>query len=344
MIVQAEYLNIKTEIMIVKRICRTELSIKTICLRTAGVCACMLLLFFFLIGFRHQIDTLTQENERLIRESHDSIRELRKLSGRLNQIAQVTYHLNKLDFEGSHHLFQKLRVTQRTPENIRPEPGPEATEQHETFTCPSFLLKSQTEKLREKSDLLLSFLDKTRHSIRERSQQLHSIPTIMPVTGRISSRFGVRKHPLKSVRCLHKGIDISAPNGTPVVATAAGIVRYAGRYGTYGYLVQISHGRGLSTRYAHNSVITVRKGDSVRKGQIIAKVGSSGASTAPHSHYEILLNKTPVDPELFIDSEISSNHKKQLITYKDNTTDQKDYSEQRKENSPHHISELPMRI
>lgn len=136
----------------------------------------------------------------------------------------------------------------------------------------------------------------------ELSAFLEDVPRIWPVESRrISSPFGTRKHPILNGRSNHTGVDIPDDYGAPIVATAEGVVTYAGyRYG-YGYMVMIEHANGVETVYAHASKLLVKKGDEVIQGQTIAKVGSTGLSTGPHVHYEIKINGAYIDPELFLE-------------------------------------------
>lgn len=113
---------------------------------------------------------------------------------------------------------------------------------------------------------------------------------------RISSRFGYRVHPISKQWRPHNGLDFAAPSGTPVAATGAGRVARAGWGGSYGYLVVVDHGNGVETRYAHLSRIHVIAGQSVANGAVIGRVGSTGRSTGPHLHYEVLVEGRPVDP------------------------------------------------
>lgn len=116
----------------------------------------------------------------------------------------------------------------------------------------------------------------------------------------VTSTFGTRSDPFHGKRASHKGIDIAAPTGTPVYATANGVVDYASRLGSYGLLVKIKHPSGHETRFAHLSKITVRRGQVVLKGDLIGRVGSTGRSTGPHLHYEVRLNGKPLDPARFM--------------------------------------------
>jgi murein DD-endopeptidase MepM/ murein hydrolase activator NlpD len=119
---------------------------------------------------------------------------------------------------------------------------------------------------------------------------------IMPVAGRLSSRFGYRTHPISGVRKLHTGLDIAAPSGTPIKAADDGTVVFAGWRGGYGKTLIVSHGNGLATLYAHQSALLVGSGARVGKGQVIGRVGSTGYSTGPHLHFEVRKNGSPVDP------------------------------------------------
>lgn len=118
--------------------------------------------------------------------------------------------------------------------------------------------------------------------------------------GWISSYFGMRTHPLSGRREMHKGIDFAGKLGGPVIAVAKGVVTYAGKRYGYGQVIDIAHGNGYTTRYAHNSRLLVSVGDTVEKGFQIAEIGSSGRSTGPHVHFEVLKNGREVNPVRFI--------------------------------------------
>jgi murein DD-endopeptidase MepM/ murein hydrolase activator NlpD len=134
---------------------------------------------------------------------------------------------------------------------------------------------------------------------RELNKQVY--PEGRPVEqGWISSYFGRRADPFTGYSAVHKGIDFAAPEGTKVSAVAAGLVTFAGERSGFGQMVEINHGNGLATRYCHNESLLVKQGDMVRKGQEVSLMGSTGHSTGPHLHFEVLKNGTQVDPLRFI--------------------------------------------
>lgn len=119
---------------------------------------------------------------------------------------------------------------------------------------------------------------------------------VSPVSGRVSSEYGPRIHPISGKESFHDGIDIAAPAGTPIRAARSGKVLFAGERGGYGNVVVVDHGAGLKTLYAHNSRNIVKAGDTVKAGQVIGTVGSTGRSTGPHLHFEVRQNGEKVNP------------------------------------------------
>ena len=130
-------------------------------------------------------------------------------------------------------------------------------------------------------------------------------PSIFPVAGILMGSFGRRDDPFSGEGVMHTGVDISAPTGTSVRATADGIVVYASYHGGYGRLVVIDHGSGMQTYYAHLSKFDVVPDQEIRKNEIVGRVGSSGRVTAPHLHYEVRLGGTPVNPYKYMKDTIA---------------------------------------
>ncbi|RNJ61438.1 MAG: M23 family metallopeptidase [Porphyrobacter sp. IPPAS B-1204] len=128
-------------------------------------------------------------------------------------------------------------------------------------------------------------------------QRAVSVPSRMPLEGaQLTSGFGMRTHPVLGGRRAHAGIDLAAPTGTPVYATADGVVGRADWYSSYGLYISINHGAAMETRYAHLSRLAVAAGDNVKKGDLIGYVGSTGRSTGPHLHYEVRVDGLAVNP------------------------------------------------
>lgn len=147
-------------------------------------------------------------------------------------------------------------------------------------------------------------LDKVASMVARRDLDQMAFPSRAPIPGvAISSGFGRRIDPFIRKLALHAGVDYVAPYGTSILASAGGRVRRAGPYGAFGRTVEIDHGAGLVTRYGHTSRVLVRVGDIVLPGQPIAMVGSTGRSTGPHLHFEVLRDGTQVQPGLYLASD-----------------------------------------
>jgi murein DD-endopeptidase MepM/ murein hydrolase activator NlpD len=125
-------------------------------------------------------------------------------------------------------------------------------------------------------------------------------PAIRPVKGWMTSRFGYRNSPFTGRRELHKGLDIANREGTQIIAPADGVIKAAGRKGLLGKAMDIDHGHGMVTRYGHLKEVLKKRGESVKRGDIIAEMGDTGRSTGPHLHYEVHLNGVPVNPIKYI--------------------------------------------
>jgi murein DD-endopeptidase MepM/ murein hydrolase activator NlpD len=152
----------------------------------------------------------------------------------------------------------------------------------------------------------LAFLEENFHEvtsvIETNKDRLARVPTVNPVMGRcyFSSGFGSRRDPITGGRGFHAGLDICAAMGTPFGATADGVVTFASEQSGLGRTIRVDHGNGFSTVYGHASAILVRKGQSVKRGEVIGKVGNSGRTTGIHLHYEIRQGGRPLNPRTYI--------------------------------------------
>ena len=130
-----------------------------------------------------------------------------------------------------------------------------------------------------------------------------AIPSVQPVAKMdYSSNFGIRSDPFRGTAAMHAGVDIRGPQGTPIYATADGIVAESDRRGGYGNLIEIDHGKGIATRYGHLSRLLVTSGARVKRGQVIGLMGSTGRSTGSHLHYEVRMDGRAVNPVPFLTS------------------------------------------
>jgi murein DD-endopeptidase MepM/ murein hydrolase activator NlpD len=143
-------------------------------------------------------------------------------------------------------------------------------------------------------------------AMKKNSDAWARIPSVRPLfCAPVTSRFGLRRDPFTRRPTRHYGVDLRAPYGAPVQSTADGRVTRAAWYRGYGRLVEMDHGNGIVTRYAHNSRLAVEPGDWVRRGQILAYVGSTGRANAPHLHFEVRVHGRPVNPEPYLVPDVS---------------------------------------
>ncbi len=165
----------------------------------------------------------------------------------------------------------------------------------------TFNTQEDIETLIRRARLLQASWSEATRSFREAQDEMASTPSIMPTRGFITSGFTNRRmHPILNIARAHEGIDIAAPKGSPIRAAANGVVSFVGRNGDYGLMIELDHGHGYTTRYAHASRAVVHVGQRVRRGDKIAEVGETGLAIGPHVHYEVLVNGAPQDPRNFL--------------------------------------------
>jgi murein DD-endopeptidase MepM/ murein hydrolase activator NlpD len=165
----------------------------------------------------------------------------------------------------------------------------------------TFTLAHDLEAMVRRARFLVSSWREATDSLDNRHDRLAATPSILPTPGFISSSFTRQRfHPILHYARPHEGIDIAAPKGTPIVAAAKGRVSFVGWRGDYGLMVELDHGHGLVTRYAHTSGVSVRQGQIVERGEKIAAVGDTGLALGSHLHYEVLQNGKAVDPKRYV--------------------------------------------
>lgn len=241
-----------------------------------------------------------QENELLAAEVDRMRGEMETLNAQIDQLAQrdekfrVIAGLPELDPE-----VQRVGIggpdgpspARAALARLNPAVGGEVGETSEDL-----------ETLLRRARLLRTSMDEALTALERNNERLAATPSIAPSAGHLTSLFSnARRHPVLRITRPHRGIDIAAPVGTPILAPAAGRVVFAGnRANGYGNMVEIDHGFGYVTRFAHASRLMVRAGQQVRRGDTIAAVGATGLVSGPHLHYEVEVDGRQVDPMNFI--------------------------------------------
>ena len=173
------------------------------------------------------------------------------------------------------------------------------------------------DKLRRQVDIETQSFAEVERLLDEKIKMWASRPAIQPLDNRqldqLHLTYGLRMHPIFKTFKDHKGLDFSAPRGTPIYATGDGTVVKAHFSGSYGNVIYINHGHGFETRYAHMSKLAVKKGDFVKRGQVIGKVGNTGNSVSSHLHYEVLVNGKNVNPINFFQRDLSNDEYEKLV-------------------------------
>lgn len=179
-------------------------------------------------------------------------------------------------------------------------------------------LHEKVDQLRRKLYIESKSQDEVADLAEVKEKQLAAVPAIQPVSNKqliaLASGFGPRVHPIYKVKKMHTGIDFAASIGTPIYATADGkVLEVSVRFSGYGKMVEIDHGFGYHTRYAHMHGFAVRQGQQVKRGDLIGYVGNTGLSTAPHLHYEVLLNGSHINPVHYFFNDLSPAEYEKII-------------------------------
>jgi murein DD-endopeptidase MepM/ murein hydrolase activator NlpD len=229
------------------------------------------------------------------------------VQGHLNAMAvklgELQAQLLRLDGLGERLAKMAGLKPQELPPPLEPgkppgQGGPAPTLSHDLSVDEfSSLLGELSQQIEERSDQLVVL----EALLVTNSANKKFLPTLAPIEdGWFSSNFGWRIDPFTGQRSFHEGIDFPSDVGTPIVAAASGKVTFADVHSQYGKMVEIDHGNGLVSRYAHCSVLLVKEGDLVVRGQRVARVGTTGRSTGPHLHFEVRLNGVPQNPARFL--------------------------------------------
>ncbi len=179
-------------------------------------------------------------------------------------------------------------------------------------------LSEKVDKLKRKVYIELKSQDELKSLAEKKVKLFAAIPAIQPISNKqlvaLASGFGVRIHPIYKVKKMHTGIDFAAPIGTPIYATADGKVEEVSvKFSGYGKMVVLDHGFGYKTRYAHMHDFAVRTGQNIKRGELIGYVGDTGVSTAPHLHYEVMLNGVLINPVHYFFNDLSPDEYEKIV-------------------------------
>ncbi len=240
---------------------------------------------------------------RVERENQRLATELAALHGRLSILNDTIAHLERRDAQ--YRLLANLEPIDPQVQAVgiggpRP-PRANDPEANSVLVERAGEVRVDLNALIRRADLLAESFREAADSLTSHHKRLEATPSIMPTQGWLTSAFSsMRFHPILHKSRPHEGIDVTAPEGTPIEAPANGKVVYAGWETGYGNMVDIDHGYGIVTRFAHASRLLVKVGQKVTRGQRIALVGSTGLADGPHLHYEVHVNGRPVNPLRYI--------------------------------------------
>ncbi len=245
-----------------------------------------ILLVFFACNFyqiridKAELQRLRAENSRQRQELQGLVLDLMDVRQEMNSLAETDAHIRQLaNLEGS---------AAGLPIAIGglPEDGGEELDE----------IQRQINRLQVEIELRRQSQEDVRNLLNDQISISRATPQGWPTKGWITSYFGMRQSPFTGRRVMHEGLDIAANTGTPVYATADGIVARVGYSPGYGKTVVLDHGYGYRTIFGHNSKILVKSGQRIKRGDRVALVGNTGQSTGPHLHYELRMNGVPIDP------------------------------------------------
>ncbi|UII19309.1 M23 family metallopeptidase [Fulvivirga ligni] len=275
----------------------------------------------FVLVYNTYFESPTEK--RLKKENKELAKYYGEIQGEMTEVDKVIAALEERDSK----IYRKIYEAEPLSPSIR-EAGHGGSEkykqiieeglQNEDLVIGAY---KQIDKLQRKASIQNQSFDEIMQLAKDNSERLSSLPAIQPISNpdhtRLASGYGMRINPFHKARVMHSGIDFAAPRGTPVYATGNGEVslikdKSALQTG-YGNYVEIDHGFGYKTKYAHLSKIDVSKGQQVKRGDVIGYVGSSGGSVAPHLHYEVIKDDNKIDPVNFLMQGLNDNDYDQLL-------------------------------
>ena len=276
--------------------------------------------FGFIIYLAADLWVDSPKERQMKRELENMVIQYDLMNGKLNNLADVLSDIEKRDDEIYRSIFEAGPI----PDEVRTAGfgGANRYKNLEGFNNSELLIdtRKKLDQVAGRAYVQSKSFDDVVEMARDKEKMLASIPAIQPVSNkdlkRLASGFGYRIHPIYKVRKMHWGMDFTAPTGTPIYATGDGVVstRTKSR-GGYGNHVVIDHGYGYETMYAHMSKFNVSRGQRVKRGDIIGYVGSTGRSTGPHLHYEVMKDGEKINPANYFFNDLSPEEYEMVLEY-----------------------------
>ena len=288
---------------------KLETPLRVKLLRVLGFLSASLVTALIIVSIAYRLFPSVNE-KRLLRENESLLDNYKLMDEKLQKIQQQMGELEKRDNEVYRSIFEATPI----PDSTRAKEMQQLKELQVVQQMNNSELTNSIVGSLNKLSSRIAFQQKSYNEIegfiKNKEQLLASTPAIQPVSNknlnRLASGFGYRVDPVYKTVKFHAGLDFAAPLGTPIYATADGVVRVAGNLGNgYGNHVVIDHGYGYETLYGHMYRIGVKNGRRVKRGEVIGYVGSTGKSTGPHCHYEVHKNGRPLDPVYFFYNDLT---------------------------------------
>ncbi len=233
----------------------------------------------------------------------------------LNKDHELLAHLQDRD----NNLYRTILEAEPIPSTVR-KAGVGGIDHYQSLPKETIIANTvqKLDQLKRQLSIQNKSYDELTRITRDKEKRLAAIPAIQPISNkelkRLASTFGIRRHPILRIMKMHAGVDFAAPRGTPIYATGDGMVKTVQKnHSGYGICVDINHGYGFVTRYAHMQKCTVHAGQSVKRGQCIGYVGTTGLTTAPHLHYEVIKHGKKVNPIYYFFNDLTASEYEKLI-------------------------------
>ena len=287
-------------------------------LKSAGIFAIVSMAFGLVFYTAADLWFESPKERRMKRELDNMAIQYDLMNGKLDQLANVLSDIEKRDDEIYRTIFEAGPI----PNEVRTAGfgGANRYKNLEGFSNSDLLIdtRKKLDQIANRAYVQTKSFDDVVEMARDKEQMLASIPAIQPVANKdlkkMASGYGYRIHPIYKVRKFHTGTDFSAPTGTPIYATGDGMVStYKRSRAGYGNHIIIDHGYGYQTLYAHMSKVDVKRGQKVKRGDVIGYIGSSGRSTAPHLHYEVIKDGRKINPINYFFNDLSPEEYEKML-------------------------------